>query len=90
MQLFRTLTSTSRILLIVAGSQFALFGSAFAGGYHDFNGKNVNAQINEGPKVREHSGSGPGPNSTNPPRPHICHGNKWCFPENATVRDHRN
>jgi hypothetical protein len=89
MKLFQTSPSTSKILLIVAGSQFAFFTGAFAGGHHDFNGKNVTAQISEGPKIREHTGSGPGPNNPHP-YPHPCHGAKWCFPENATVRDHRN
>ena len=90
MNAIRTTTSASKILLIVAGSQFALFGGAFAGGHGDFNSKNINAQITSGPVVRDHTGTGPMPQTT-PPQGHP-HGQPClynCSGFKGIVRDHR-
>jgi hypothetical protein len=84
----RKTTSAPKTLLVILGLQGVLCGGAFAGGHHDFNGKNVTAQINQGPKVRDHTGSGPGPNQVDTPSHRgKCSAHGECF--QGTVRDHR-
>ena len=84
----RGTTSPSRILLIVVGLPLVLSYDAFAGGIGHFDGKNVTAQISDGPKIRDHTGSGPRPNQVETPSHRgKCAAHGECF--QGTVRDHR-